>query len=76
MIKEVMVGKSLLAVGAAVVFTGAALYAVGQTLDYLFRDVNQDKIEQKEEAEGVRSEGCTDGRVEGPDAENMIADPV
>ena len=71
MIKEALVGKSLLAVGAAVVFTGAALYAVGQTLDYLFRDVNYEKIEQTEDEE-VRSEGCTDGL----DAEEMIADPV
>lgn len=76
MIKEALVGKSLLAVGAAVVFTGAALYAVGQTLDYLFRDDNYEKIEQKEEDEEGRAEGRTDGRVEGPDAEDMIADPV
>lgn len=73
MIKEAMAGKSLLAVGAAVAFTGAALYAVGQTLDYLFRDVNQDKIEQKEKDElEADAEGCAEGR----DAEDMIVDPV
>ena len=73
MIKEAMAGKSLLAVGAAVAFTGAALYAVGQTLDYLFRDVNQDKIEQKDKDElEAGAEVCAEGR----DAEEMAADPV
>ena len=57
MIKEAMAGRSLIAVGAAVVFTGAALYAVGQTLDFLFRDVDPDRIEKgKEESDDSDAE--------------------
>lgn len=56
MIKEAMAGKSILAVGAAVVFAGAALYAVGQTLEFLFRDVDPKQIEQKEETDAEASD--------------------
>ena len=51
MIKDVLNGKNILSVGAATVFCGAALYAVGQTLSYLFRDVDPERIEREKEKE-------------------------
>lgn len=56
MIKETVTGKSLLAFGAAAAFCGATLYAVGQTLNYLFRDVDPDRIEKKGEIETKAAE--------------------
>lgn len=38
--------KSLAAAGAATAFAGIALYAVGKTLSFLFRDVDPDRIER------------------------------
>ena len=43
MVKDAFEGKSLLAVGAAVAFCGAALYATGQVLDLLFRDSRESR---------------------------------
>ena len=44
-------GKSLMAAGAATAFAGLALYAAGKVLDYLFRDVNQERTEDKTKTE-------------------------
>ena len=45
--KERSAAKSLAAAGAATAFAGLALYAVGQVLSFLFRDVDPDRIEKK-----------------------------
>ena len=45
--KEKTAGKSLAAAGAATAFAGLALYAVGQVLSFLFRDVDPKKEEKK-----------------------------
>ena len=45
--KEKNAGKSLAAAGAATAFAGLALYAVGQVLSFLFRDVDPKKEEKK-----------------------------
>ena len=44
-------GKSLMTAGAATAFAGLVLYGVGKVLDYLFRDVDPDRTENKTEAE-------------------------
>lgn len=66
MVKDAFEGKSLLAVGAAVAFCGAALYATGQVLDLLFRDVDpkrkaelQEEERQKVEPEAIEAETAT-----------------
>ena len=66
MIKETITGKAILSVGAAAVFCGATLYAVGQTLSYLFRDVDPDRIAQEGESEEHPES----------DGEELIEDPV
>ena len=43
--------KSLAAAGAATAFAGVALYAVGQVLSFLFRDVDPKRIEKEKEEE-------------------------
>ena len=53
--KEKNAAKSLAAAGAATAFAGLALYAVGQVLSFLFRDVDPDRIE-KEETEKIEDE--------------------
>ena len=47
--KEKNAAKSIAAAGAATAFAGLVLYAVGQTLSFLFRDVDPDRAEKKEE---------------------------
>ena len=66
MVKDAFEGKSLLAVGAAVAFCGAALYATGQVLDLLFRDVDpkrkaelQEEERQTDEPEAIEAEAAT-----------------
>lgn len=49
--KEKTTGKSLLTAGAAAAACGAALYAVGQTLRFLFRDVDPERTEQAKASE-------------------------
>ncbi len=44
-------GKSVLAAGAATAFCGLALYALGKTLSFLFRDVDPDRTDKKEKDE-------------------------
>ena len=44
-------GKSILTAGAATAFCGLALYAVGKTLSFLFRDVDPERIEKAKEVE-------------------------
>ncbi len=44
--KEKNAAKALAASGAATAFAGLALYAVGQVLSFLFRDVDPDRIEK------------------------------
>ena len=44
-------GKSLLAAGAATAFCGLALYALGKTLSFLFRDVDPDRADKADEEE-------------------------
>lgn len=51
MARESGTGKSILAAGAAAAFCCATLYAVGQTLSFLFRDVDPDRIEKSKEKE-------------------------
>ena len=41
--------KSLAAAGAATAFAGVALYAVGQVLSFLFRDVDPKRKEKDKE---------------------------
>ena len=61
MAKKEITGKSILTVGAAAAFCGATLYALGQTLSFLFRDVDPDRIEEKgdieEKADDAEAEG-------------------
>jgi|GEM_PF-4173164 len=42
---------ALLPVVAAAAFCGAALYATGKALDFMFRDLDKDKIEKGAEGE-------------------------
>lgn len=49
--KEKNAGKSLAAAGAATAFAGLALYAVGQVLSFLFRDVDPERVKKEEEEE-------------------------
>ena len=49
--KEKNAAKSLAAAGAATAFAGLALYAVGQVLSFLFRDVDPDRIEKADAEE-------------------------
>ena len=44
MSREPITGKSLMTAGAAAAFAGAALYATGQILSFLFRDVDPKRI--------------------------------
>ena len=53
--KEKNAAKSLAAAGAATAFAGLALYAVGQVLSFLFRDVDPDRVETKD-AETIENE--------------------
>ncbi len=50
MSKDKSAMKTIISAGAATAFCGALLYAVGQTLSFLFRDVDPDRI-AKEQAE-------------------------
>ena len=50
--KEKTTGKALLTAGAAAAACGAALYAAGQTLRFLFRDVDP----QRRTKEDIRKE--------------------
>ena len=43
--------KTVIAAGAASAFCGITLYAVGQVLSFLFRDVDPSRIEKKPENE-------------------------
>ena len=43
--------KTVIAAGAASAFCGITLYAVGQVLSFLFRDVDPNRIEKKPENE-------------------------
>ncbi|MBQ3323192.1 MAG: hypothetical protein IJH05_10185 [Firmicutes bacterium] len=43
--------KSLAVAGAATAFAGVALYAVGQVLSFLFRDVDPKRAEKEKEEE-------------------------
>ncbi len=58
MVKEAFAGKGALAISASVVFCGLTLYAAGQVLDYLFRDVDPKRKEQiqKEEQDAIETE--------------------
>ena len=47
--KEKSTAKSLAAAGAATAFAGLALYAVGQVLSFLFRDVDPEQADRTEE---------------------------
>ena len=49
MSREPITGKSLMTAGAAAAFCGAALYATGQILSFLFRDVDPKRIAKDEE---------------------------
>ena len=49
--KEKDIGKTLLTASAALAAGGAVLYAVGQTLNYLFRDVDPKKKEETKTSE-------------------------
>lgn len=49
--KEKNTGRSLLTAGAAAAACGAALYAVGQTLRFLFRDVDPERRTEDEREE-------------------------
>ena len=49
--KEKNAAKSLAAAGAATAFAGLALYAVGQVLSFLFRDVDPKRVEKANTAE-------------------------
>ena len=51
MIKEVIKGKAILSLIAAAAFCGGALYATGKSLEYMFRDVDPEKIEENTEEE-------------------------
>lgn len=44
--KKIIAVKSLLPIGAAAAACGAMLYATGQVLDYLFRDVDPKQQKQ------------------------------
>ncbi len=46
--KEKSTGRSLLAASVAAAASGAALYAVGKTLRFLFRDVDPERKDQAE----------------------------
>ena len=65
MIKEAFAGKGAVAVGGAVVFCGLTLYAAGQILDYLFRDVDP-----------KRKEEIQDKEPDAIDTEEPITDPA
>ena len=49
MSREPITGKSLMTAGAAAAFAGAALYATGQILSFLFRDVDPKRIKERTE---------------------------
>ena len=66
MIAKAIAGNTVLSVGAAAVFCGAALYAVGQTLDYLFRDVDPERIEREHEKEREAEEAAMEDLLEDP----------
>ena len=51
--------KSLASAGAATAVAGLVLYAVGQTLHFLFRDVDPDKVEH-EAVEELKAEEPTE----------------
>ena len=46
--KEKNTAKSIAAAGAATAFCGIVLYAVGQTLSFLFRDVDPKRVEKEQ----------------------------
>lgn len=55
--KEKNSKKTIITAGAAAAGCGMVLYALGQFLSYLFRDVDPDRIEKEEEqAEEVKNE--------------------
>ena len=56
MIKEVIKGKAILSLIAAAAFCGGALYATGKSLEYMFRDVDPEKIEENTEKEEEEEE--------------------
>ena len=47
--KEKNSKKTIITAGAAAAGCGMVLYALGQFLSYLFRDVDPDRIEKEEE---------------------------
>ena len=51
--------KGMLAIGAAVTFCGLTLYAADRVLNYLFRDVDKERIREAEEDEPDMIEGET-----------------
>ena len=57
--RENNTAKSLLTAGAATAICGVVLYAVGQTLSFLFRDVDPKRIEKEQtgKPETVETEG-------------------
>ena len=59
--KEKNTGKSILAAGAATAFAGVTLYAVGQLLSFLFRDVDPKRKEEESGEEAVKEEQPEDG---------------
>ena len=49
--RERNTGKTLLSISAAAAACGAMLYATGQTLKYLFKDVDPERTEQAKASE-------------------------
>lgn len=56
MSKRTDAGRSILAAGAIAAFCGTTLLALGRTLKFLFRDVDEDKAEQLKKAEALEEE--------------------
>ena len=73
MVKEALVGKGALLIGASVVFCGLTLYAAGQVLNYLFRDVDPKRIDQapEEDPESIEVEEPAGSEVEEPVADSV-----
>jgi len=46
MVKEAFAGKGAIAIASSVIFCGLTLFAAGQVLDYLFRDVDPKRKEE------------------------------
>lgn len=61
MVKEVLKGKAILSLLAAAAFCGGALYATGKSLEYMFRDVDPERIEENKEENTEEEEEDGDG---------------